>query len=397
MDIEGGQIGKRVRQVRNWRRMTVTATAGLAGMSVSQLSRLERGERAISKRATLEALARALRVSPTELTGKPYVPTDEVSNRAHAAVVAIEDVLAGWQIGDIPDTPSRPWPEVVADLDQLELLMSKANWADVATMVAALIRDLLVAVSEPEHRRAALVGLLNAYQSAAYVTKHLGFPGLPMLGVERMRQVAEALDDPVWSAQVVWEHAVILNGTNRARQYEISVAAADMTTARPETRGMANLTAALAAATQGNGDLAQTHLTEAAALAELLDEDVSPWAQTMFGRTNVGIWAVTVGVELGYGAKVAELAAKVVRPESITTGRQAALWIDYGRGLLADKQTRERGLAALLRAEKLAPQRVRNDFFVREAVSDLLGMVQREAVGRELRGLAYRMGVNPIG
>jgi hypothetical protein len=45
----------------------------------------------------------------------------------------------------------------------------------------------------------------------------------------------------------------------------------------------------------------------------------------------------------------------------------------------------------------LAPQQVRNNVFAREAVTGLLASSRREAGGRELRGLAWRMGVAPTG
>jgi hypothetical protein len=261
-----------------------------------------------------------------------------------------------------------------------------------------LIRDLLAAaVTNTEHRHAALVGLIGAYKAAAYLGHDLGFSGLPTLAIDRMRLVAEELGDPVWSSYAAYQRAQVLSGVNRARQYELAVAAADVAPAtRPEIRGMANLTAAMASAAQGYGDTAQAHLTEAASLAELLDADVSPWCQTNFGRTNVGIWSVSIGVELGEGARVAETAAKV-RPGGVSQSRQAAFWIDFGRGLLTDRTTRDRGLAALLRAEKLAPQKVRTNPFVRDTVTNLLAAARRDAGGRELRGLAWRIGVAPTG
>jgi hypothetical protein len=54
-------------------------------------------------------------------------------------------------------------------------------------------------------------------------------------------------------------------------------------------------------------------------------------------------------------------------------------------------------MTALLTAEKLAPQRIRNDVFIREAVADQIRAARREAGGRELRGLAWRLGVAPTG
>jgi hypothetical protein len=205
------------------------------------------------------------------------------------------------------------------------------------------------------------------------------------------------LDDPVWIAFVAWARAHALSSTNRSRQYQLATKAADLDS-RPEVQGMSHLTAALAAAARGDSDLAETHLNEAGNVAELIDVDVSPWPSGImhFGRTNVGIWRVAIGTELGYGAKVAEIAAKV-RPETITVSRQASFWSDYGRALASERSTREQGLMALVRAEKLAPQQVRNDAFVRETVTSLLSSARRDAGGRELRGLAYRVGVAPSG
>lgn len=399
MDIEDAHIGRRVREIRTWRGLSLTATAGLAGISVSYLSLIERGRRPVTKRAVLEALAHALKVSPVELTGTPYETSGRPSTEANEAMTAVEDAVTGWWLGEAPDVPQRPWPAVAADLDRLNLVLRpNADYAAQGALLPGLIRDLLAtAVNDPEHRHAALVGLVGAYKAAAYLAHDLGFSGLPTLAVDRMRLVAEELNDSVWTSYAAYQRAQVLSGANRSRQYELAVAAADVAPAsRPEVRGMANLTAALAAAAQGDGDTAQTHLYEAAALAELIDAEVSPWCQTNFGRTNVGIWRVSIGVELGEGARVAESAA-AIRPDSVSRSRQAAFWIDYGRGLLTDRKTQERGLAALLRAEELAPQKVRTNAFVREAVTNLLSSARRDAGSRELRGLAWRVGVAPTG
>ncbi|GDY29853.1 helix-turn-helix domain-containing protein [Gandjariella thermophila] len=397
MDIEDVHIGRRVREIRTWRGMSLTATAGLAGISVSYLSMIERGQRPVTKRSVLEALAKALKVSPVELIGGPYETTSSTSNAANQTMAAVEDAVSGWWLGEVPEVPGRPWPQVRADVDLLtSKLRPNSDYSAQTALLPDLIRDLLVAATDPTTRQDALIGLMYAYHAASNVAKRLRFAGLPTLAVERMRRVAEELDDPVWCSFVSWARAHVLSGSNRPRQYQLAVAAADMPHARPETRGMANLTAALASAAQGKADVAETHLSEAAAIAELIEPDVSPWGHVQFGRTNVGIWRVAIGVELGQGAKVAEV-AQTVRPETITQSRAAAFWIDYGRGLLAERKTQERGLRALLQAEKLAPQQLRNNPFVREAVTNLLSAARRDAGGRELRGLAWRIGVAPSG
>jgi transcriptional regulator with XRE-family HTH domain len=398
VDIDNAHIGRRVREVRAWRGLSVAAVAGLAGISAPYLSMIERGQRPVTKYALLESLAQALRISPMELTGKPYQPTDPVSNQSHAAVAAIEDVVMGWQIGEVPDGPTRPWPAIQADLDLLnETLRPRSDYAAEAVLLPHLIRDLLVAVAKPDLRRPALTGLISAYSAARSVTRCLGFARLSMMAVERLRLAAEELDDPVWCAEVAWERALTMDGINRARQYQLAVAAADAATGmRPEIGGMANLTAAFSAAAQGNADVSGTHLAEAAALAEGMDTDASPWAHSHFGRTNVAIWSVAIAVELGDGGRVTEIAPKV-RLGNIALSRQVWFLIDYARGLMSERKTRDRGLAALLKAESLGPQLVRNNQFAREAVAGLLHTARSDAGGRELRGLAWRMGMAPTG
>ncbi|WP_020666946.1 helix-turn-helix domain-containing protein [Amycolatopsis nigrescens] len=393
------ELGRRAREIRSWRRLSLRAAAELSGISYSYLGQIERGERPVNSRRVLEALARTLRVSPTELTGKPYAPLDPASNAAHAAMTAVEDAISGWWVGEVPDSPRRPWSAVLADVDRLnKVLRPRAAYLEQAELLPRLIRDLLVSAAEPTTRDAALRGLIGAYKSVTYVAFDLGFRGLPALAMERMRQAAEELGDPVEIADVAWRRAQIISGGNRSRQYQLAVGIADDDEIPPHLRGMAHLTAALAAAAQGDADTAQGRLTEAAELAAHIDTDDKPWTKTDFNRTNVDVWRVSIGVELGHGAKVAEIAAAMRPLETLPVAhRQAQFWLDYGRGLLAERKHRERGLAALLKAEKLAPEKVRNNVFAREAVTDLLGWARRDAGGRELRYLAWQMGVAPIG
>ncbi len=87
-----------------------------------------------------------------------------------------------------------------------------------------------------------------------------------------------------------------------------------------------------------------------------------------------------------------------MHPELLpATVYQAGFWSDVGRALVAEKKTRDKGVRVLVRAERLAPQVVRHDVFVREAVTGLLHKARRDAGGRELRGLAWRLGVAPVG
>jgi hypothetical protein len=101
-------------------------------------------------------------------------------------------------------------------------------------------------------------------------------------------------------------------------------------------------------------------------------------------------------VELGEHGQALEV-AKTVHPELVRAVQQAEFWADVGRALAAEKKTRDKAVRALVHAEQLAPQRIRHDVFVREVVTGLLRQTRRDAGGRELRGLAWRMGVAPVG
>ena len=125
--------------------------------------------------------------------------------------------------------------------------------------------------------------------------------------------------------------------------------------------------------------------------------EVGTWARLWFGRTNIGIWETSLAVEFGDTGRATEI-SRGVRTELIPSpSRQAEHYCDLGRALLTQKARRDEGLSLLLRAEHLAPQRVRTDVFVREAIADQIRVARRDAGSRELRGLAYRIGVAPVG
>ena len=60
-----------------------------------------------------------------------------------------------------------------------------------------------------------LVGLIHAYKAVAYTAHDLGLLGAPTLAVERMRQAADELGDPVWSSYADYQRAQLLSGADR--------------------------------------------------------------------------------------------------------------------------------------------------------------------------------------
>jgi transcriptional regulator with XRE-family HTH domain len=399
-------FGKRVRELRVWRRLTLREAAALAGLSYGYWGEIERDEKTPENRRTLEAIAMGLRVAPFELTGQPAgAPSDAVDVAAHAGLVAIEAALERYELGVDPGVPVREWPLLAADLAELARLTHEtSDYAAQGELAPALLGELHAAyVRVPDRRREVLVGLIQAYSSAMWTTKRLGGRGLPSLASRAVTRCAQQLEDPVWLGFAALLRGDATGHLDRDTHYRRSVQAAEELAPHTDDGqalqacGMLHLSAALAAGAKGEHDTSATHVEEAAALAGRMDTEVGRWASLWFGPTNVGIWRTSMALELGNHGQALHAAA-AVRPELLPgTSRQAEFLCDYGRVLVADKKTREKGLRILIHAEHLAPQRVRRDVFVRTAVTTLLGKAMRDAGGRELRGLAHRLGVAPIG
>jgi hypothetical protein len=105
------------------------------------------------------------------------------------------------------------------------------------------------------------------------------------------------------------------------------------------------------------------------------------------------LWRTSIALEAGDHIKAAEIAAGV-RPSDIPTkGCRIRFLIDHAR-VLHGLRGRDDDVTRLLRqAEKLGATRTRHSVWAREIVSEMVLRARRDAGGRELRGLADRMGL----
>ncbi|MGH3830281.1 MAG: helix-turn-helix domain-containing protein [Pseudonocardiaceae bacterium] len=405
-------IGGRIREVRLWRDMTLQATAELAGITEGYLSRIERNQRPVNSRSLLERIAAALRVAPSELAGQAFPPptADPVASETQAAVVDLEAALSDYRLGEPTGEMARPWPAVAADLDRLNsVLRPAADYAALGALLPGLLTELhTLYVTDPQHRVDVCTALMGCYHTAGILLKSLGIRGLPSLAAFRAQQVAEELDDPAWLGLATWLRASTLGGMSRPRMLAISLRGANELERHlddpraAQMYGALHLNAAWASAAMRRGGDAADHLDEATAIAERVGGEAGAGSATgtrgfgglCFGPDNVGIWRVSVAVELGEGGRAREIAG-LVNPSRVRSAlRQSAFWADLGRGMAQERSTRHEAVGALLRAEKIAPQYVRTNPFVRETIADLMRRAQRDASeGRDLRGMAYRMGI----
>ena len=159
-----------------------------------------------------------------------------------------------------------------------------------------------------------------------------------------------------------------------------------------EMTGMLHLTASLAETVLGHPDRGDDRIAESSDLARTVPDGELGFAGLMFGPTNATAWKVSAAMERdpGTAAELADRCNVSVLPAPV---RKAVYWADLGRGVATLRGRRVDAIVALRRAEELSPQRVRVHPLAREAVVGLLRQARRDAEGRELRGLAYRMGL----
>lgn len=317
-------------------------------------------------------------------------------------MIALDAALSDYHLGEPTGETARLWPAVAADVDRLNLVLRPTvDYAAQGVLLPGLMTELhTLYVTDPEHRVEVCKALMDCYHTAGVLLKNLGVRGLPALAAFRAQQVAEELDDPAWLGLAAWLRASTLGCKGRPRMLAISLRGAhELESHLDDPRaaqmyGALHLHAALASAAMRRGSDSADHLNEAAAMAERVGGGGRGFGGLCFGPDNVGIWRLSIAVGLGETGRAREI-ARLVDPARVpSAARQAMFWADLGRGMAQERSTRDAAVRALLRSETIAPQRIRPHPFVRETVADLLRRTPRDAAtGRDLRGMAYRMGI----
>jgi transcriptional regulator with XRE-family HTH domain len=375
--------------------MTQQQLADLAGWTKSAVSMLETGARTVDSRQRLAQLADALRVSPTDLTSEPYPLDAPGLAEAQVGVPALESALMDFRIGD----SSGLEPRSLEDLDaavhgELADAISAGDYAARLVLSAELITELQ---AYGPHERAMRL-LADVARKSAHGLRHVGQVPLAWIAAERAAQAAALVGDPVLVAAAEFVRASARPAPARAPIH--TAAAADrlseqMGATKPwpqEVYGMLRLSAALSAQRRGDQAEADAQAGEAARVAELHGERPKAWEH--FGPANVGVWRTMLAVEAGEPGRALEHAA-AVDVSALSRGRRAMLLLETARAhYLFGGAHQPHAVAALREAERLTPVRIRASPWARDMVEVMLTQSRRETGGRELRGLAFRMGLD---
>jgi transcriptional regulator with XRE-family HTH domain len=391
-------IGARVRRIRLWRGMTQAQVAGLAGWSTSAISMLETGRVGCDRRSRLVQLADALRVSPAELVGQPYPLDAPGLADAQAHVPAVGQALMQHRIGDTDGVEPQPLDELETQVrGPLRAARLRVDDGAVLAMASDLILDLQ-AYGQDER---ALRLLHTVCGETSGALKHLGQVPLAWIAAERCGEAAALVGDPVLVAAAEFWRAMgqqAMSARSLARAAGVADRIGDELLAgdrlAQEVYGMLRLTAGLGAQMRGDAAGAEAQASEAAQLAERLGEHPDAWEY--FGPANVGTWRTLLAIEAGEPGVALECAA-AVDVDSLKPNRRAYHLMDTARAHHQLGRGHDRQVVALIRqAERTAPALTHGSLWVREIIETMLARSRREAGGRELRGLAYRMGLDAV-
>jgi len=398
-------IGQRARRIRCRRGLSLEVAGGLAGISGPYLSMLERGQRGFNRRGLIEDLADALGCSVADLTGQPYLAPDRESARAKTVIAQIERGLNEATLDDVPDLLPRPldaldgWARHAMELRDTAIYRSSGEGVD-----AALIElQVHLATSDGLERQRAAALLTQAAYHAFVLATTFGYLHLAQLAAQRAFDAAQITERPELEAFAMFARAPSVARTGgRRRAVRMLDRALDdaqqLTTIRDgetlgaETFGLLHLMGAHFAARDSDTAAAADHLDEAARVALLTGERNG--LQQHFGPTNVNVWRVAIGAELGKGPTTAERVKREPIDLDIlgSKDRIAALHFDLARSWAQAEGDRDNeAIRHLDTADRIAPTRIRNDPIAR----DLVLILDRRAPRKmwELDSLRNRFGV----
>jgi transcriptional regulator with XRE-family HTH domain len=389
-------VGARLRRIRRARRKSLRVVAGLAGISKSHLDRIERGERALDNISEIVALANALQIAPSEVMRLP-VPapanghTDSTTNAIGLALDAIEVEHPGGLV-----LPVAVLRDQVTRFHQQK---RACRFTDVAAALPGLIRDLhtTLATGIDHGELFKLAVYLHVHVTRQWLIHAAAPDDLLRRVVFLTRRLAQEDGEVTTLGMAGFAVADTLLAGG---EFELGKTALDSLALPPTTAATAGLVGVLTTSQAAAAELNGRPSDAAAAMGASADMAIrfGELGKTdpmgfEFGPTNVGFRQVRLALEAGEPDRAVSIAERLHPDQNPFPCNRVYHWVGYGRGLARLRGRHDDAVRALHRAETIYPLRVQRDPFVREVLGELLVRSRRDAVGRELRGMAYRAGL----
>lgn len=340
------------------------------------------------------ALAKVLQIAPSELTALSVpMPGDGqagVAVRAvRAALLAVGHQQPGGQVLAVEALRTRVVATVAAhchcDRDD-----------EVGAKLPGLIRDLHTSIVAG--RDVAELLDLTVLLHTEVTLGWLRVAGAPLdlrsQALMLARQVAQERDTPTALGLAVWggTHLLVTAEAFDLAQAELDAVNVPATSSESmQLVGMLAMCKSLVAAADNRPGDVDAPLDYAAKLAGRIGEGNAFWMG--FGPTNVGCWRLHVALETGDHQRAIAIAEDLHPEVHPHRGSQALYWVDYGRALARVRNRLNDAALAFRRAERISPPYLHQDMTARDTLAELVARSKQDAVGRELRGMAYRAGL----
>lgn len=401
-DQDDRYIGQNVKKIRKRRGISQQLLADRVGVSRSCIAMYESGDRAIESRKVLYALALGLNVAIEDLTGHHEDRLNPADAEFHSAVPHIEAALMAQ--GTVDDERLiKPLPELVLGARHTLKLRAECDDSALASMLPWVISGLYwyTESKSDEERRQAWEALSIAAFVTSRVTKVRGYSALSWIASRAASDAATYVGSTDAIAAAEWQKAQVLLGTPGALTAALntSVKAADelqpyvTTAADVEMYGMLHLNAAMIAAALGKHGAADSHVDEAAETATRMTD--GPTWGLIFGTPNVHVWKMGIAIEQADSAKVIELSRQIDPTTIPTNNRRSQFFVELARAQGLERHYQE-SLYSLLRAEHIAPEKIRSMTSIREQVGLMMRKAKRDLTTGDLGQLAQRVGAIPV-
>ncbi|MFC4913759.1 helix-turn-helix domain-containing protein [Actinomadura gamaensis] len=398
-----GQRVARARSRKGWDQATL---AEAMDRSVSWVTKIENGRLPLDRASVLAKLASVLDVEVPELTGQPYRHETAELDSGHSAIpelrLALQQATMPGGATVIQSREPSNLEEISGQVALAEKLRQDARFSALGAILPQIITDLTLHTADrtaPNRDRAEAL-MLRACHMARVTSNLLGHHDLGWTAVQRELVAADRVGAPelvaasAWDLCGVWLHEASLEGAKSAALAALDDIDEHMGSNDPDLQalwGALHLRAAVSYSRLLNRSEAEAHLSEAERVAAALPPNGNVY-QTQFNRVNTRIHAVEISLELGRPRDVVSR-SELVEVADIASGeRQAHYWTCRAAGMAMNRKE-DKAVDALLTADRIAPQHVRNRPIVRNLVRDLRSS-GRHSKGREIRALAAKMALD---
>lgn len=397
MDAEDARtIGLRLARIRDSRGKSLRVIAGLAGMSTTTLHRIERGEHAVTL-SEIVALAGALEVAPSELTRLP-VPapanghTDSATEAVRLALDAVEVKHPGGVV--------LPVAVLQDQVSRIHAQRRACRFAEVATELPGLIRNLhtTLATGTDHGELIDLAVYLHVHVTRLWLYRVVAPDDLIRRTVFLAMRLAEERDQVTALAVAGFAVADTLLSGGAFDEGKAELASLTLPPLRADTAGLVCLvtsTQALAATLEGRSGDGVAALNAATELGERFEANGETDSLGFFhALADMKLHRAWQALEAGEPDRAVSITEEIHPEHHPSPSGQAHAWMFYGRALAQLSERRDDAVRALRTAEDIFPVKVRRDPIIRETVATLLPGAGRDAIGMELRGMAYRTGLS---